>query len=89
MTALPGEDLVQKGLEDLSLGQETIEALLVSMAPSALRALGLSVPAPLEDPECKLFLRLGQTFGNGAHSRYNAYRRRLASYLRVARCVRQ
>lgn len=89
MNELPGHDLVDKGLRDLAAGQETVEALLVSMAPSALREVGLTVPPPLEEPQLKLFALLGQTLGNGAHSRYNAYRRRLASYLRSARCVRR
>jgi hypothetical protein len=30
--ALPGEDLIQRGLEDLAAGVESVESLLVSIA---------------------------------------------------------
>jgi hypothetical protein len=33
-----------------------------------------------------LYLALERQFGLGAHSKYDAYRRQLASYLRAARC---
>jgi hypothetical protein len=31
--ALPGEDLIQRGLEDLAAGVESVESLLVSIGP--------------------------------------------------------
>ncbi|HLU48258.1 MAG TPA: hypothetical protein VK116_09245 [Planctomycetota bacterium] len=87
MDALPGWDLIEKGLDDLGARRETIEAFLVSMAPERLRALGLSVRAPFEDPELRLYRLLDEVHGDGAHSKYNAYRRQLASFLRAAACV--
>jgi hypothetical protein len=40
---LPGEDLVQRGLEDLAVGVESVESLLVSIGAPRLAALGLPV----------------------------------------------
>lgn len=85
---LPGSALVEKGIRDLEHGLETIEALLVSQAPTALRDVGWPTPPPIEDPESKLYELLSRLHGNGAHSKYNAFRRQLASFLRAARCVR-
>ena len=83
---IPGEDLVDKGITDLRQQIVSIESLLVSMAPTALRDVGVEVPDPLPEPEVRLYQLLGEEHGNGAHSLYNAYRRRLVSYLRAARC---
>lgn len=85
---LPGSDLVAKGIADLGHGLETVESLLVSQATHALAELGFLVPTAIVDPESKLYRLLAQRFGAGAHSKYNAYRRQLASFLRAARCVR-
>jgi hypothetical protein len=89
MTApqLPGADLVDKGITDLRAGVASIEAMLVSQAPEALAAVGVDLPEPLAEPEHSLSVILERSFGDGAHSKYNAYRRQLASYLRAARCA--
>jgi hypothetical protein len=84
---LPGADLIEEGVADLLAGVVSIGALLVSQAPDALRAVGISVEGPIDDPEMMLYRTLEREFGNGAHSKYNAYRRQLASFLRAARCV--
>jgi hypothetical protein len=42
-TGVPGEDLVDEGLADLSAGRVTPAALLVSMGAPRLRRLGLVV----------------------------------------------
>ncbi len=87
--ALPGADLVRKGLRDLNLGQESNESLLVEIGASRLRQLGVEmVSSRRESPAHRLFLRLAEEDPRRAHSRYNALLRRLASFHHSARCVR-
>ena len=85
---LPGADLVEAGLADLSTGAETVESLLVSIAAPRLRALGFAVPAPIPDAELRLYHQLAARHGAAAHSRYNALVRRLVSFQRAAACAR-
>jgi hypothetical protein len=68
LTALPGADLVLKGLRDLEDGTESIEALLVWVGASNLRASGLAVPpdASSTRPEHRLYARLEEMFGLAA-----------------------
>jgi hypothetical protein len=82
--SLPGADLVQKGLADLARGETTAEALLVSIGAPRLAWLGIDVPAPLPDPERRLYDLLAAGHGDAAHSRYNALVRRLVSFERAA-----
>lgn len=86
---LPGHEIVDRGLADLARGDASLEALLVSMAPARLRRLGFDVPAALESPEQRLYELLAERYGDGAHSKYNAYRRRLLSFLRTAECAKR
>ena len=72
LTSLPGHELVLKGLEDLARGDESQEALLVSIGATRLRQAGLDVPAPLATPEHRLYDRLAAEDSDAAHSRYNA-----------------
>ena len=44
---LPGEDLIEAGLQDLRDGRETIAALLVAIGSPRLRRLGLELPEHL------------------------------------------
>ena len=85
-SALPGYEIVDEGIRDLHAGRETLNSLLVSMAVEKLEKLGYSVSAPHSDPELRFYRRLVELFGDGAHSKYNAYRRRLVSFLRAALC---
>jgi hypothetical protein len=86
--ALPGADLIEAGLNDLREGRETIAALLVAIGAPRLRSLGLDLPADLPaHPEHRLYDLLAQDDSDSAHSRYNAYLRRLVSYERAAECV--
>lgn len=89
LTALPGADLVLKGLRDLEDGIESIEALLVRVGASKLRCLGLTVPADTSSatPEHRLYARLEDTYGLAAHSQHNALVRRLVSFERALACV--
>jgi hypothetical protein len=86
MIALPGQDVVERGLADLRQGKGTAEALLVSIGAPRLRRLGLDVPEALREPERGLYDLLAETSGDAAHSRYNALVRLLVSYERAAEC---
>lgn len=85
--ALPGADMVQRGIDDLHRGHESVEALLVSIGAPRLRSVGVDMPASIVEPEHKLYLRLAQEKGNAAHSAYNALIRRLVSFERAAACA--
>jgi hypothetical protein len=82
--ALPGEDLVRLGLDDLEKGVESVESLLVAIGAPRLRGLGFVIAMPLTTPERRLYRLLETEYGDGAHSRYNALIRRLVSYERAA-----
>lgn len=84
---LPGGELVAKGLRDLALPSETVEALLVSIGARRLTRLGVPVAAPLPDPEHRLYARLAREDPDSAHSRYNALVRRLTSFESALECV--
>lgn len=84
LTSLPGQELVLKGLEDLARGEESIEALLVSIGAPRLRQAGIEVPEPLASPEHRLYGRLAEEYGDAAHGRYKALVRRLVSFERAA-----
>jgi hypothetical protein len=84
---LPGGDLVEKGLEDLERGIESIPALLVSIGAPRLRRMGLRVPRAIERPEHRLYSRLAAESSDAAHSRFNALVRRLVSFERAAECA--
>jgi hypothetical protein len=86
--ALPGEDLIESGLADLSRGVESIPALLVSIGAPRLRRLGYAVPNPIPSPERRLYDRLREIDPDAAHSRYTALVRRLVSFERAAECAR-
>ena len=77
---LPGGDLVEKGLQDLELGRESVEAFLVSIAAPRLRASGISLARVLPNAERRLYEKLAETDPDAAHSRYNALLRCLTSF---------
>ena len=89
---LPGADIVAAGLDalaDLASGERrefTVEALLVAVGARRLRAAGLQVPdAPgwPETPELALYAAICTAHPQDAHSRYNAFIRRLVSFERA------
>jgi hypothetical protein len=84
---LPGADLIDAGLRDLATGTESVAALLVAIGAPRLRRLGVAVPAPLPDPERRLYALLARDDPRRAHSRYNALIRRLVSFERAAACA--
>jgi len=84
---LPGADLVRSGMADLERGEESVEALLVSIGAPRLTAIGFAVPSPFPAPEHRLYALLARTEGDEAHSRYNALVRRLVSFERAVECA--
>jgi len=84
---LPGEDLIRRGLEDLSGGRLSPEALLVSIGAHRLRRAGLEVPPALPNADHRLYRLLAEEFGNEAHSKYNGLLRRLVSYEQALECA--
>ncbi len=88
--ALPGADLIEEGVRDLREHRETIAALLVATGAPRLRQLGIELPNSLpENPEHRLYELLAKDEPDSAHSRYNAFIRRLVSFERAAECVSQ
>lgn len=87
LTALPGGDLVTRGLEDLRAGKRTVESLLCQIGGPRLRACGLEVPQPTESPERALYDLLALEDSDTAHGRYNALVRRLVSFERALECA--
>lgn len=76
--ALPGADLIEAGLADSRAGRETIAALLIAIGAPRLRDLGRDLPNELpENPEHRLYALLASDDSDSAHSRYNAFIRRL------------
>ena len=84
---LPGGDLVERGLADLALGRESVEALLVSIAATRLRSGGIDVSRPIPDAEHRLYARLAREDSDSAHSRYNALLGRLTSFENALECA--
>lgn len=84
MSELPGSDLIERGLADLRAGEESIEALLVSIGAPRLARLGYDVSNAFDAPETRLYERLAADGEDSAHSRYNALLRRLVSFERAA-----
>ncbi|MBI1884559.1 MAG: hypothetical protein HYS08_10225 [Chlamydiae bacterium] len=84
---VPGWELVNRGLEDISQGHpHTTHALLVFMAAPRLRFLGIDIPNALIDresspPHHELYKLLEKTTSD-AYSQYNALQRRLVSFCR-------
>ncbi len=87
ISAFPGAALVTAGIEDLSRGEPSLQALLVSIGTPRLERLGLHIPSPVPSPEHRLYELLCEDDPDGAHSRYNALVRRLVSFERAAECA--
>ncbi len=84
-SALPGAELIEAGLIDLREHRETVAALLVAIGAPRLRRLGIELPTSLpENPEHRLYDLLSKDEPDSAHSRYNAFIRRLVSFEHTA-----
>ncbi|HUP44080.1 MAG TPA: hypothetical protein VM779_01065 [Thermoanaerobaculia bacterium] len=88
LRSLPGHELILQGLEDLTAGRETAEAILVAIGAERLRRAGITLPDRLpSDPEHRLYALLASEDSDSAHSRYNAMIRQLVSFERAAECA--
>jgi hypothetical protein len=87
LAALPGGELVVKGLADFAAGRESAETFLLQIAGPKLRRLGFDIPAASagEPVEHRLYLWLAEGDPRRAHSRYNSLLRRIVSFERAAR----
>lgn len=82
LRGLPGELMIRRGLADARASTWTPEALLIAIAPTRLRLLGLELPADLpKDPELALYARLQANGEEDPYARYNALVRELDSFL--------
>lgn len=84
---LPGAELIEEGLRDLSRGRETVPSLLVSIGAPRLGRCGIPVHDPIPSAEHRLYEFLQRSEPDSAHSRYNALLRRLVSFERALECV--
>lgn len=90
---IPGGEIVNAGLADLSAKRETVEALLVLVAAPRLRGLNIPVPEVTFDAslphEHQLYQLLEEKIGvDRAYSRYNSLVRRIVSFSRaLASCT--
>jgi hypothetical protein len=75
------EDLVLKGLADLSENRHTIESCLVRIAANRLSRAGILDVGGISADNAELELyQFFAPFGNDAHSKYNAVIRRIISF---------
>jgi hypothetical protein len=83
-SGLPGGDLIEKGMQDLACGKESVESLLVEIGSPRLRLLNIEVPASAcADPDWRLYDLLSERHGKEAHSQYNSLLRQLSSFARA------
>lgn len=85
LDGLPGAELIQQGIDDLAVGEESIPALVV-----AIGAHRLSEKLPVvktenlpRRPERLLYRMLLDENPREAYGRYNAYLRRLSRFCRA------
>jgi hypothetical protein len=82
LNELPGSELILPGLEDLRQGKnDSIGALLISIASGRLTAAGLDIPkVPLaSEPELTLYAHL-ENEREDAYAYYNALLNSLSSF---------
>jgi hypothetical protein len=78
---LPGAEIIDRGLEALAAGSESVESLVVSLAAPRLRREGVPLPGRvIPDADMRLYRLLERTSGDLAHARYLAYLRQVASF---------
>jgi hypothetical protein len=78
---LPGGELIDTGLADLAVEEESMESLLVSLAAPRLRREGVPLPHDVfANAGVRLYRLLERTDGSLAHSRYLACLRQAASF---------
>jgi len=77
---LPGGELIDAGLADLTSEVTSAESLLVSLAGERLRREGVPVGITEPEPERRLYELLERSEGALAHARYNALRSQVVSF---------
>jgi len=84
--AIPGADLVNKGLIDLACNRQSVEALLVLIARPWFESRNIPIPKVhlADDAEMCLYALLEEQDAKSAYSRYNALLRRLVSFEHIA-----
>lgn len=84
-SGLPGEEIILKGVTDLRADVESVESLLVQIGRPRLESLGVRLPASATNPDADraLYRRLSEIHGDGAHSQFNSWIRRLVSFERA------
>lgn len=85
---LPGGELIDAGLADLTEERPSLESLLVSIAAPRLRREGVPVGVELADPEERLYELLSKSEGDLAHARYQAYLGQASSFADACRLAR-
>ena len=84
MPNLPGNEIINKGFSDLRSKTVSPESLLILSARIKLTRLGFNIPfSNTTEPSLKMFALLEEKHGNAAHSKYNALRRQLVSFMRA------
>jgi hypothetical protein len=80
--ALPGCDIVVKGLDDLATERLSPEALVVTAAAPRLRRLGIEVPESTlgQAAELELYAELVRSGVADPYSAYNALLRSITSF---------
>lgn len=88
---LPGAEIVLPGIADLEAGRSSINAIAVQCAATRLRGIGLNAPGTVGGVPAahQLYQQLSEELGDGAHSRYNAILRRVASFAGAAERARR
>jgi hypothetical protein len=91
LQSLPGAEIVLPGIADIEAGRTSVNAIAVQCAATRLRGIGLNAPGVEGDVPAahQLYARLSDDLGNGAHSRYNAILRRVASFAGAAERARR
>lgn len=91
LQSLPGAEIVLPGIADLEAGRRSVNAIAVQCAATRLRGVGLNAPGVEGDVPAahQLYRQLSEELGDGAHSRYNAILRRIASFARAAERARR
>ena len=92
LEALPGAELVRRGLEDLSRKTLSAEALTLAIASTRLRGLGIDLPEEgtfPDDRELALYARLCADGADDPYLRFNAMKRELDSFVEALEARRR
>ncbi len=84
LAGLPGAARLERGIRDLKAGRLSTNALLVAVAASRLRGLGLPVRDDIavpNEPDLALYESLRGHPTGDPYFRYNALRRELDSFI--------